>query len=162
MPRFMIEYVRKPEFALGPHVAALGLVFTKEGHRMGDGFASGAFVARHGSWNRKPPSGYDVVLISGVVLIKSEAECRGLFDLTYGLLEPGGVVIVQDFMRIEHTAERTRLDALEHLYVLVAFDPGAGDKEGESVASWLRDAGFSDTRMIPLPTQLGLVTAQKP
>ena len=64
MPRFMIEYVRKPEFALGPHVAALGLVFTKEGHRMGGNFASGAFIARHGSWNRKPASGYDVVYVA--------------------------------------------------------------------------------------------------
>ncbi len=63
-PRFLIEYTRKPEFALGPHVAALGLVFTKGGHRMGEGFAGGAFVARHGSWNRKPPSGYDVVYVA--------------------------------------------------------------------------------------------------
>jgi glucose/arabinose dehydrogenase len=63
MPRFMMEYVRKPEFALGPHVAALGLVFSAEGHRMGDAFGSGAFIARHGSWNRKPPSGYDVVFV---------------------------------------------------------------------------------------------------
>jgi glucose/arabinose dehydrogenase len=44
-------------------VAALGLVFSKEGDRMGEGFASGAFIARHGSWNRKPPSGYDVVFV---------------------------------------------------------------------------------------------------
>ncbi len=64
MPRFMIEYTRKPEFALGPHVAALGLVFTQGGHRMGEDFASGAFIARHGSWNRKPPSGYDVVYVA--------------------------------------------------------------------------------------------------
>ena len=63
-PRFLIEYTRTPEFALGPHVAGLGLVFTTGGHRMGDGFASGAFVARHGSWNRKPPSGYDVVYVA--------------------------------------------------------------------------------------------------
>jgi glucose/arabinose dehydrogenase len=63
MPRFLMEYVRKPEFALGPHVAALGLVFSREGDRMGTGFASGAFIARHGSWNRKPPSGYDVVFV---------------------------------------------------------------------------------------------------
>jgi glucose/arabinose dehydrogenase len=63
MPRFLMEYVRMPEFALGPHVAALGLVFSREGDRMGEGFASGAFVARHGSWNRKPPSGYDVVFV---------------------------------------------------------------------------------------------------
>ncbi|MEP3422568.1 MAG: PQQ-dependent sugar dehydrogenase [Erythrobacter sp.] len=63
MPAYLIEYTRNPEYALGPHVAALGLVFTAEGHRMGDAMASGAFVARHGSWNRKPPSGYDVVYV---------------------------------------------------------------------------------------------------
>lgn len=64
MPRFLDSYVRNPEYALGPHVAALGLVFTAEGHRMGKQFPGGAFVARHGSWNRKPPSGYDVVYVA--------------------------------------------------------------------------------------------------
>ncbi|MEO1048672.1 MAG: sorbosone dehydrogenase family protein [Pseudomonadota bacterium] len=64
MPRFLLEYTRRPVYAMGPHVAALGLVFTAEGHRMGDNMASGAFVARHGSWNRKPPSGYDVVYVA--------------------------------------------------------------------------------------------------
>lgn len=64
MPRFLMEYVRNPEYALGPHVAALGMVFTKEGHLMGSDRASGVFVARHGSWNRKPPSGYDVVYVA--------------------------------------------------------------------------------------------------
>nr|WP_298931755.1 PQQ-dependent sugar dehydrogenase [uncultured Erythrobacter sp.] len=63
MPAYLMEYTRNPEFALGPHVAALGLVFTKEGHRMGEGMSNGAFIARHGSWNRKPPSGYDVVYV---------------------------------------------------------------------------------------------------
>jgi glucose/arabinose dehydrogenase len=63
MPRFLMEYVRKPEFALGPHVAALGMVFSREGHVMGGNFASGAFIARHGSWNRQPASGYDVVYV---------------------------------------------------------------------------------------------------
>lgn len=63
MPNFLTEYTRYPEYALGPHVAALGLAFTGEGNRMGDRFARGAFIARHGSWNRKPPSGYDVVFV---------------------------------------------------------------------------------------------------
>jgi len=63
MPKFLMEYTRHPVYAMGPHVAALGLVFTKEGHMMGNDMASGAFVARHGSWNRKPPSGYDVVYV---------------------------------------------------------------------------------------------------
>ena len=64
MPQFLDSYVRNPEYALGPHVAGLGLVFRTEGHRLGKKFASGAFVARHGSWNRKPPSGYDVIYVT--------------------------------------------------------------------------------------------------
>ncbi len=63
MPQFLTEYTRRPEFALGPHVAALGLAFTQEGSAMGGGFDHGAFIARHGSWNRKPASGYDVVYV---------------------------------------------------------------------------------------------------
>lgn len=63
-PNFLVEYTRRPEFALGPHVAALGLVFSADGHKMGADFDSGAFIARHGSWNRKPPSGYDVVYVA--------------------------------------------------------------------------------------------------
>ena len=63
MPQNLTNYTRTPEYALGAHVAALGMVFTQEGARMGPGFAQGAFIARHGSWNRKPPSGYDVVFV---------------------------------------------------------------------------------------------------
>jgi glucose/arabinose dehydrogenase len=63
MPNFLTEYSRTPEFALGPHVAALGLAFTQEGSTMGQAFGRGAFIARHGSWNRKPPAGYDVVFV---------------------------------------------------------------------------------------------------
>ena len=105
---------------------------------------------------------YDVVLISGVVLIKSEPDCRQLFGLAYELLAPGGLVVIQDYMRVDESPERKKLDTLEDMYVLVAFDPEAGDREGEEVASWLRDSGFKATRTIPLPTQLALVTAEKP
>ncbi len=64
MPQGIIDYIRTPEYALGPHVAALGLTFTGAGDRMGAKFGQGAFVARHGSWNRKPLSGYDVVFVN--------------------------------------------------------------------------------------------------
>jgi glucose/arabinose dehydrogenase len=63
MPNFLTEYTRTPEYALGPHVAALGLTFNREGSRLGEAFGRGAFIARHGSWNRKPPAGYDVVFV---------------------------------------------------------------------------------------------------
>jgi glucose/arabinose dehydrogenase len=64
MPQFFTEYTRTPEYALGPHVAALGLAFSQGGSRMGATFAQGAFIARHGSWNRKPAAGYDVVYVA--------------------------------------------------------------------------------------------------
>nr|WP_137677024.1 sorbosone dehydrogenase family protein [Parerythrobacter lutipelagi] len=64
IPTYVSSYTRKPEYALGPHVAALGLAFTKGGHRMGASFGQGAFIARHGSWNRIPASGYDVVFVA--------------------------------------------------------------------------------------------------
>lgn len=64
MPEYLMEYVRKPEYALGAHVAPLGLQFSPKGSRMGANFANGAFIARHGSWNRKPAVGYDVVFVT--------------------------------------------------------------------------------------------------
>jgi glucose/arabinose dehydrogenase len=51
-----------PDYALGAHVAALGLTFA-EGAKLGSSFASGAFIGQHGSWNRKPLSGYNVVFV---------------------------------------------------------------------------------------------------
>ncbi|MET3436435.1 sorbosone dehydrogenase family protein [Sphingomonas sp. 1185] len=56
------QYVKRPDYALGPHVAALGLTFA-QGAKLGDRFAQGVFVGEHGSWNRKPPSGYKVVFV---------------------------------------------------------------------------------------------------
>jgi len=63
MPAYLQEYVRWPEYALGPHVAALGLAFSKGGTRLGSDFSHGAIIARHGSWNRRPASGYDVIYV---------------------------------------------------------------------------------------------------
>ena len=62
-PEFVLNYIRKPEYALGSHTAPLGLVFARGGNLMGPGLSNGAFIARHGSWNRSPLSGYDVVFV---------------------------------------------------------------------------------------------------
>jgi len=51
----------KPDYALGSHVAALGLDFSVAA--MGGAFANGAFVGEHGSWNRADPVGYKVVFV---------------------------------------------------------------------------------------------------
>jgi glucose/arabinose dehydrogenase len=44
-----------PDYALGPHTASLGLAYSE--------VQRGMFVGQHGSWNRKPRSGYRVVFV---------------------------------------------------------------------------------------------------
>ncbi|AYF89415.1 sorbosone dehydrogenase family protein [Pseudomonas sp. DY-1] len=50
-----------PDYALGPHTASLGITFAK-GSKL-PGFQNGLFVGQHGSWNRKPHSGYKVIFV---------------------------------------------------------------------------------------------------
>lgn len=52
----------KPDYALGPHTASLGLAFY-EASLLPAKYSGGAFVGQHGSWNRKPPSGYKVIFV---------------------------------------------------------------------------------------------------
>ena len=58
----MVAKAIAPDYALGTHVAALGLTFSSA-RGMPPEFAQGAFVGQHGSWNRKPMSGYNVVFV---------------------------------------------------------------------------------------------------
>jgi glucose/arabinose dehydrogenase len=51
-----------PDYALGPHTASLGFAFNDKNFLPRE-YAGGAFVGQHGSWNRKPRSGYKVVYI---------------------------------------------------------------------------------------------------
>ena len=52
----------KPDYALGTHVAPLGLV-SAAGASLTAPFSSGMFIGQHGSWNRRPRSGYSVVFV---------------------------------------------------------------------------------------------------
>ncbi len=51
----------EPDYALGSHVAALGLDFSVPA--MGTRFTDGVFIGEHGSWNRKNPVGYKVIFV---------------------------------------------------------------------------------------------------
>ena len=58
----MVAKAIPPDFALGAHVAALGLVAATQ-TALPAPFANGMFIGEHGSWNRKPPVGYKVVFV---------------------------------------------------------------------------------------------------
>ncbi len=51
-----------PDYALGSHTASLGLA-SSTGTSLPAQFANGMFIGQHGSWNRRPHSGYKVVFI---------------------------------------------------------------------------------------------------
>ena len=58
----MVAKAVVPDYALGPHTASLGLA-SSAGTTLPAAFASGMFIGQHGSWNRRPHSGYKVVFV---------------------------------------------------------------------------------------------------
>lgn len=52
-----------PDYALGAHTASLGLVFYR-GTLLPQRYSGGAFIGQHGSWNRRPRSGYKVIFVA--------------------------------------------------------------------------------------------------
>ncbi len=82
-----------PEYALGAHVAALGLVaassstLTPKLSGIAGSAAQGVFIGLHGSWNRKPHSGYKVVFVP----FANGKPLPGLpVDVLSGFLSPDG------------------------------------------------------------------------
>lgn len=74
-----------PDYALGAHVAALGLAFAR-GDTLPARFREGAFIGLHGSWNRSDPAGYKVVFVPF-----SEGQPMGSpIDVLTGFLDAGG------------------------------------------------------------------------
>ncbi|MEZ5460676.1 sorbosone dehydrogenase family protein [Dokdonella sp.] len=58
----LVEAALVPDYALGPHTASLGLVYSSS-TALPDQFRNGMFIGQHGSWNRNPPSGYRVIFV---------------------------------------------------------------------------------------------------
>lgn len=58
----MVAKAIKPDYGLSSHVAALGVAFS-QGQTLAPQFASGAFVGEHGSWDRDPVNGYQVIYV---------------------------------------------------------------------------------------------------
>ncbi len=58
----MVAKALVPDYALGNHTASLGLTFSS-GTLLPARYREGAFIGQHGSWNRKPHSGYKVVFV---------------------------------------------------------------------------------------------------
>ena len=75
-----------PDYAVGPHTASLGLAFTEPGV-LPPPFEQGALVGQHGSWNRKPYSGYKVLFVP---FDRSGMPAGRPIDLLTGFLDSEG------------------------------------------------------------------------
>jgi len=96
-----------PDYGLGPHTACLGLA-SSIGAALPAPFASGVFIGQHGSWNRRPHSGYRVVFVpfergrpSGVPLdvltgfLDGEGRARGR-PVGVAIDRRGGLLVADD------------------------------------------------------------------
>jgi glucose/arabinose dehydrogenase len=96
----MVQKAIKPDYALGSHVAALGLLLSQK-NALPAKYQTGAFVSEHGSWDRSPLSGYAVVFVAfqdGKPVGKPETLVSGFYSKDekqlYGA--PVGVVFDKD------------------------------------------------------------------
>ena len=62
MQQDKVQAALVPDYALGPHTASLGLAYAGQ-NALPAAFHQGMFVGQHGSWNRKPRSGYKVIFV---------------------------------------------------------------------------------------------------
>jgi glucose/arabinose dehydrogenase len=96
----MMRRALVPDYALGAHVAPLGIAFS-QGQRLGPRYTNGVFVALHGSWNRRPLSGYRVAFVR----LEDGRPAGDPFDLLAGFVtpdrqramgRPAGVAVARD------------------------------------------------------------------
>lgn len=77
-----------PDYALGPHTASLGLA-RSAGNKLPAAFADGMFIGQHGSWNRRPHSGYKVIFVP----FQNGKPAGAPVDVLTGFLDEAGAAM---------------------------------------------------------------------
>jgi predicted O-methyltransferase YrrM len=104
-------------------------------------------------------SGYDLVFLSAIAHMFSPDENRSLLRRAFDALAPGGRLVLQDFI-LEPDKTAPKFAAIFSLNMLVNTEGGASYSEAE-YTSWLREAGFTEVRHVPLPGPTGLMISVK-
>lgn len=104
-------------------------------------------------------TGYDLALLSAICHMFSENENRDLIRRAYEALDPGGRLVVQDFI-LEPDKTTPKSATLFSLNMLVATEGGASYSELE-FENWMREAGFAEVTRVRLPGPSGLMIGRK-
>jgi len=105
-------------------------------------------------------SGYDLVLFSAIFHMNSPSQNKELLDKTYRALEPGGRVVVSDYV-LDETRTRPARGAFFALNMLVSTNAGDAYTESE-LREWMDAAGFHGVERRELSTGHGLMLGRKP
>jgi SAM-dependent methyltransferase len=104
-------------------------------------------------------SGYDLILVSNIIHSYNAETNQALVRKCYDALEPGGLLIVKDFLLdAGRTGPAFGLIFALHMFV----NTEAGDTyEVDEVAQWAKAAGFSEGRLLDLTPQSRMWLAKK-
>ena len=103
---------------------------------------------------------YDLVFMSNIIHSFSADENRALVARAFQSLEPGGLIIIKDFLTDD---DRTGPPySLTFALIMLVNTPAGGTYSVSEAAEWTGAAGFLPGRMIPLTAQSRLWVAEKP
>lgn len=95
-------------------------------------------------------TGYDAVLLSGMMHRETEANCQLLLRKAAAALDPGGIVIVSDVFFEDD--ERTRPPFATHFALSMMLTAEHGTTHARTaMARWMTEAGFEEVSIRPLP-----------
>jgi glucose/arabinose dehydrogenase len=130
-----------PDYALGSHTASLGLA-AAEGTALPAAYRDGMFVGQHGSWNRKPRSGYEVLFVpfsggkpSGDPIdvltgfVEEDGDARGR-PVGVAIDRDGGLLVADDVGNV--------------VWRVTAENDRAADRGGETAAGTISGAARED------------------
>lgn len=145
-------HLRVTLFDLEPVCALARSRFRRHGHHE-------RLEAVAGDFHRDAlPPGADCVLISNVLHDWSRAQCLALLRRVFEALEPGGQVIVHDFMPARGSISR---EASLFSVALLLDTRGGRVYQVDEISAWIREAGFADISTAPVAGGTGVVTAAR-
>lgn len=108
------------------------------------------------------PPGNDVVNFFGMFHQESPDSIRALLRKAHDALNPGGIVHVMDMMT-DHTHTQPKFSALFAVNMALTTDNGWVFADTE-LTGWMREAGFTDCKVKPLPPPMPhwFASARKP
>ncbi len=108
-------------------------------------------------------SGYDAVLLSGMMHRETEATCRDLLRRASNALDPGGLIVVSDVF-FDNDNRNSPPFAVSFALNMMLTSPEGSAHARTEMARWMRDAGLTDVdvRPLPPPNPHTLVVGRKP